>query len=334
MKDAGQMASRSTDILSASFSKASDAPSPAGGQDVRAPRQLGIFAKTITRASFSEVLEVIAQYGLHSIQFNFACVGLPSMPEVVVPEVLEQVRRDCETRGIGIVGVSGTFNMIHPDAAQRAGGLRRLEVLAPAVRAMGCDFISLCTGTRDAQDMWRSHPDNGTPEAWRDLGVTLEQAVQIAERHNILLGLEPETGNVVSSARQARQLLDEMKSPRLKIILDPANLFHGGRTERMRETIAEAFDLLAPDMHMAHAKELAADGGMGSVAPGQGVIDWDFYLQCLQRMRFTGPVIMHGLPETTVAGAVAFLRQRSANMLSAGPLIASTTCGQDVRTPE
>ena len=134
---------------------------------------------------------MVAQHDLPFIQFNFACVGLAPMPEAIAPDLLEKVRRECESRSLAIVGVSGTFNMIHPEAGQRAEGLRRLEVLAPAVRALGCDFISLCTGTRDAQDMWRSHPDNDTPEAWRDLRATLQQAVQIAERHNILHSCGP-----------------------------------------------------------------------------------------------------------------------------------------------
>ena len=312
---------------------------------------LGIFAKTFSSPTWGETLDAIAAHALPSIQFNFACVGLPPMPDVIAPELLEQVRRECEARGLAIVGVSGTFNMIHPDAAQRAEGLRRLEVLAPAVRALGCNFISLCTGTRDTQDMWRDHPENNAPEAWQDLQTTLQQAVLIAERHDILLGLEPETGNVVGSARKARQLLDEMKSPRLKIILDPANLFRSadslsarspvaartrGQAVRapMRAKIAEAFDLLAPDIHLAHAKELAADGSMGGAAPGEGLLDWDFYLQCLQRMRFAGPLVLHGLPENSVAGAVKFLRQRSADILSASFSNPPSTCGQDVRAPE
>jgi sugar phosphate isomerase/epimerase len=271
--------------------------------------QLGIFAKTFLRPAFGAVLDAAVAQGLHLIQFNFSCVDLPPMPDVIALEVARQVRRECELRSVSVVGVSGTFNMAHPELAQREDGLRRLSVLAPAVRALGCNFISLCTGTRDPQDMWRAHPENNSPEAGRDLRMTMEQAVAIADEHDVLLGIEPETGNVVGSARKARQLLDEMKSPWLKIILDPANLFHAGHTERMHETIAEAVQLLGPDIHMAHAKELAADGSMANLAPGRGVIDWAFYFQCLREVNFSGPVVMHGLTESDVAPAVAFLKR-------------------------
>jgi len=270
---------------------------------------LGIFAKTFPHPTLGATLDAVVAHGLRAIQFNFACVGLPPMPDTVAPALLEQIRGECESRRIDITGVSGTFNMAHPDARPRAEGLRRLATLAPATRALGCNFISLCTGTRDPQDMWRAHLENDSPAALYDLRTTMEQALAIANEHDVLLGIEPETGNVIRSALKARQLLDDMKSPRLKIILDPANLFHSGHTERMRETITEAVRLLGPDIHMAHAKELAADGSMGNLAPGRGVIDWAFYFQCLHEVSFSGPVVMHGLAESDVASAVTFLKR-------------------------
>ena len=272
--------------------------------------QLGIFAKTFLRQTFAETLDAVAAHGFSCVQFNFSCVGLPTVPETVESGVIAQIRSDCDARGISIAGVSGTFNMIDPDLRNRGKHLDRLSVLAQATRELGCDLITLCTGTRDPEDMWRGHSDNTSPAAWRDLLRSMEEAIAIADRHDVLLGVEPETGNVVSSARKARQLLDELHSPRVKIVLDPANLFQAGKVGRMRETIEEAFQLVGPDIVMAHAKELGADGATGSVAPGRGVLDWNFYFDTLACMDFQGPMVLHGLAEAGVAEAARFLRAR------------------------
>jgi sugar phosphate isomerase/epimerase len=272
--------------------------------------RLGIFAKTFARARFEDVLDTVASHGLRYVQFNFSSIGLPTLPEVIAPEITAQVRGQCEARGVTIAGVSGTFNMIDPDERHRRERLGRLAVLAKATRELGCDLITLCTGTRDPEDMWRAHPDNNSPSAWRDLLRSMEEAIAIAEQHDVLLGVEPETGNVVSSTRKARQLLDELHSPRVKIVLDPANLFHRGAVERMRETIEEVFQLLGMDIVMAHAKELAADGTSGNLAPGRGVLDWNFYFGTLARVNFDGPIVMHGLSESDVPEAVRFLRAK------------------------
>jgi sugar phosphate isomerase/epimerase len=91
-------------------------------------------------------------------------------------------------RGIRIAAVPGTVNMIHSDVAERRRGLRALRVIASACWALGTRCITLCSGTRDLQDMWRGHRDNDSPLAWTDLLASMEAAVAIAEEFDIFLG--------------------------------------------------------------------------------------------------------------------------------------------------
>ena len=270
----------------------------------------GIFAKTFVRPTVEEVFDAVARHPLRCVQFNFASAGLPTLPYELDPALLERIRRAAADRRLAIAAVSGTFNMIHPDAPYRRAGLRGLEALAAACARLGAPVITLCTGTRDPDDMWRGHPGNDSEQAWRDLHVTLTKALTIADKHGLILGIEPETGNVISSARHARRLLDEMKSPRLKVVMDAANLFHPGDLPRMDRVLDEAFDLLGGDLVLAHAKELSADGPPGNLAPGDGVLDWDRYLGLLRRSGFDGPLILHGVDEADAARSIRFLRER------------------------
>jgi sugar phosphate isomerase/epimerase len=211
-----------------------------------------------------------------------------------------------------MAAVSGTYNMIHPNRAVREDGLRRLETLAGACAALGTSAITLCTGTRDPENMWRRHPDNDLPDAWRDLLEAMTAAAAIAERHGVTLGIEPEVANVVDSARKARRLLDEIGSPRLKIVFDGANIFHAGELARQHELLDEAIDLLAADLAMAHAKDLDRDGEAGHLAAGNGLLDYGYYLARLQRAGFTGPLILHSLTEAGTPAALAFVREKLA----------------------
>jgi sugar phosphate isomerase/epimerase len=161
--------------------------------------------------------------------------------------------------------------------------------------------------------MWRWHPDNDAPEAWRDLTDMMASALQIAEEYDVLLGVEPEVANVVHTARKARQLLDEMRSPRLKIIMDGSNLFHKGELPRMQAILDEAFELLGQDIALAHAKDLNRDGEAGQEAAGTGLLDYDHYLKLLRAARYDGPLILHSLREDQVAASVAFLRGKLEN---------------------
>jgi sugar phosphate isomerase/epimerase len=267
--------------------------------------QLGIFAKTFVRPSLEETLDAVVARGLRCIQFNFACAGLSSMPDRIESGLAGQIGAAVRARGLEMVAVSGTFNMIDPDQKKRNNGFKSLEVIADNCGEIGTRLITLCTGTRDPDDMWRAHPENDSAEAWSDLVKVMSHALKIAEKHDLFLGIEPELGNVINSAPKARKLLDELNSPRLKIIMDGANLLRGPDLDDPTAIWEEAFDLLGPDIIMAHAKDLTRDERF--VAAGKGALDYGQYLGLLLDAGFPGPLILHGLAESEVDGSVQFL---------------------------
>jgi len=274
--------------------------------------QIGIFAKTFQRPTLGEVFEAVVRHGLRTIQFNFACLGLPTLPERIAPEVIAEVQREMRARRIRMAAISGTFNLIHPRMEERRAGLRRLRILAQGCHDLGTSIITLCTGTRDPFDMWRRHVDNDSPEAWQEMVAAMQEAAAIAEENQVTLGVEPETGNIVSSARKARQLLRELQSPHIKIVMDPANLFRAGELRHMRRIMDEAFELLGQDIAIAHAKDLDHNGEAGHLAAGTGVLDYDHYFRLLKTAGWEGPLILHALREDQVPRAVAFLEGKLA----------------------
>jgi sugar phosphate isomerase/epimerase len=268
--------------------------------------RLGIFAKTFETREALTTLRSVAQVGFSCTQFNMACVGLPSMPETIDDSVNSAIAAASSATGVAISAVSGTYNMIHPDPAVRETGMRRLEVLARACKNMGTDTVTLCTGTLDPDDQWRRHPDNGTSRAWRALVREMERAITVAERHDIWLGIEPELANVVSSAEKAVELIQQLRSNRLRIVLDPANLFEIASKSESRAIVAGAVEKLADRLIMAHAKDRSADGK--PVAAAKGVIDFQHFVERLRSIGFAGPLIAHGLSSSEAPEVFRFLR--------------------------
>ncbi len=279
--------------------------------------QIGIFAKTFVRQTLGATLDAVAAHGIRAVQFNLSCAGLPTLPDALAAATCDAIHAAHAERSLTMAAISGTFNMIHPDPQVRSDGLRRLGVLAASCTRLGAPLITLCTGSRDTGNMWRRHPDNDSPEAWRDLLESMEVALIGAERCSVHLGVEPEVANVIDSARKARRLLDELRSPWLKIVMDGANLFHAGELARQRAVLDEAFDLLGGDIALAHAKDLRADGAAGDAAAGTGLLDYPYYLERLHTCGYTGPLILHALREDEVAAAVTFLQDAGRRSLDA-----------------
>jgi sugar phosphate isomerase/epimerase len=215
---------------------------------------LGIFAKTFPRPTLEETLDAIADRGLTHVQFNMSCCGLPPLPERIDEDLCIWIARSFRERGLTMAAISGTFNLCDPDAGRLQENLERLKVLAAACRWLDTRIITLCTGTRDPDEMWRWHPENVRRSAWETLIASMREAVKIADRHEVSLAFEPEINNVVYSVARARMLLDQVESPWLKVVIDPANLVRPGDFPRMEEVLDEAFDWLSQDTVLAHAK--------------------------------------------------------------------------------
>ena len=270
--------------------------------------QIGIMSRTFARATLAEELDAVANHGIGCMQFGLSSAGVTELPPHIDANLCDKIREEMGTRNITMTALGGTYNMIHPDVQRRADGLRNLRVLASACERLGTSVITLCTGSRDPNNMWRHHPDNDSPEAWDDLVVSMRQAIQVAEEYQVTLAFEPEVANVVDSGKKARHLIDQIGSPYLKVVMDGANIFHAGELPRMREILDEAFALLGEHIAFAHAKDLDRDGEAGHLAAGKGLLDYDQYLSSLNDINSDVPIILHGLSEAEVDGCVAFLR--------------------------
>lgn len=278
--------------------------------------EIGIFAKTFVRSSVGDVLDAAVAHGLHTVQFNLACAGLPTLPDVIDPDLVAQIRAAFVARGMTMAAISGTFNMSHPDRRVRADGLRRLGVLAAACHGLGASIITLCSGTRDPGNMWRAHPENRSPAARRDLIATLERALLFAEQYDVTLAVEPEVNNVVDSADQARRLLAALDAPRLRVVIDGANLMRPNKLPRMLPILDEAFALLGDAIVLAHAKDLSRTEDTHKTAPGQGELNFEHYLRLLLASGYPGPLIVHGVAEAQVGSSLAFLQSTLATVQS------------------
>lgn len=262
----------------------------------------GIFSRTFSTANVSECFWQVKAHGFRGVQFNFISTGLPSLPDQIPDAVIDEVVLAGKEHQISVDAISATFNLTHPNENIIESGLVSLEAMAGAAKKIGCNLLTLCTGTLNPDNMWRRHPNNNTPAAWKALLRSMEKAILIAGRHDVYLGIEPEMDNIVNSAQKARDLIDEFRGGRIKVVFDPANLFEKTTLSEQHRIIDEAFDLLGDDIAVAHAKDRHPDGSFA--VAGKGVLDYRHFLAGLKKAGFNGSVIAHGL-EAEDAGDVS-----------------------------
>jgi sugar phosphate isomerase/epimerase len=267
--------------------------------------EIGIFAKTFPGTDAARVLNAVKGSGFASVQFNMSCAGMAALPQTIERAKAEEIRRASASTGVKLAAVSATYNMVHPDQAQRDAGFKSFSAIAAIAGAMGTGLVTLCTGSRDPQDQWQHHPENQTPETWALLIAEMNRVAAVADQYGVMLGLEPELGNVMNNTAAAQRLLGDIGSPHLGIVLDPANLFEVADGAEQQRLIAEAIEVLGDRLVMAHAKDRNRSGGF--VAAGTGVIDFSDFVMRLRAVGFDGPLITHGLSAQAAPGVGQFL---------------------------
>jgi sugar phosphate isomerase/epimerase len=281
--------------------------------------QLGIFAKHLQRSTPEELFDALAGFGLDCAQFNAACLGIATLPDQLDAALWSRVARAAERAGVKIVALSATFNLLDENRLRLSDNFRRLELLARGAIILGSDLLTLCSGTRNQHDMWTYHPQNQSPEAWQEMIDAMQQALEIAVKYDVYLGIEPEVANVVSNANDAMRLINGLRSNRIRIVFDPANLYRPPSDPRRdRHVITDALRLLRDRIAIAHCKDVgdpathqAGERLYAHVAAGMGILDYHHYLSELQRLVPARiPLILHGLSEEQIPDSVSFIQKR------------------------
>ncbi len=270
--------------------------------------QVGIMSGMFKRPTLGEALDAILDHDIRYLQFNLSSLNLKGPLSEKLEAASTMVSPQIEKRAMTIAAMAGQANMVDPVPEKRREGIERIKLFIAACADIGTSVLATCTGSRNPENMWRTHPDNDTDETWEVLCDTLAELLPHAEAHGVTLAFEPEVCQVASSAPKSRRLIDDMGSPNLKVVMDAANIFGRGDLARMSEVLDEAFQLLGDHIAIAHAKDLDHDGDSGHLAAGTGMLDYERYVSLLCGLPFDVPVILHGLSVDQVGESAGMLR--------------------------
>ena len=178
-------------------------------------------------------------------------------------------------------------------------------------------MITLSSGSRDPEDMWRWHPDNTTAQAWADSRSTLQTLAGYAEEYGLTLAVEPEHSNVVATADQALTMRDQVGSPALGFVYDAANLLDPDTYDADRRRRGDQpRHRPARSAHRPRAREgTHRRSGSGRPRRRLAPLAADRPDGCT-RPASTGTLVTHGLPESAVPLAVTTL---NAALAAIGP---------------
>jgi sugar phosphate isomerase/epimerase len=252
-------------------------------------------------------------------------------PFTVTSERAKRVRALFEAGGVTVTQATGYWQpLIHPGGTERAEAVR---VLCEAIRVagdLGATAVLTGPGTLNPRSAdlpdeqrrwgaWWPHRDNHGPAPVERLVRSLREAAVAAERHGVLISLECHVASTIESPECARDIVEAVGSPLVKINVDPVN-FVGTIPEYFDTTarLNHIFDVLDPYIISGDAKDVALDDPavvhLKETPVGDGSLDFDTFLTRFARTCPDGFLHLEHFPLDDALRGQAFLRDRAAGL--------------------
>ena len=200
------------------------------------------------------------------------------------------------------VAVLGCYlNLAHPDPAKLRDIQSRYYGHLRVAALMGAGVVGTETGAPNPE--YKMDANTHTDEALDTFIRGLAPVVECAEHWGVSVAIEPVWKHIVYDADRALRVLDAVKSPNLRIILDPVNLLYAGNADDRERVIGDAIDKLGEHGAVVHLKDFVRDGNeLRSIAAGTGEMD---FAGILRFMKARKPYVQATLENTTNDNAVA-----------------------------
>ena len=191
------------------------------------------------------------------------------------------MRGAAEAVGTDIGGVClSVHRRIAPGSADPEVRRRARRVMARGLRVchdLGAPVIQIAG--------YYCYYEEANPDAERWYGQMLADAVPLAARLGVVMGIENVDGTDVTSIRKAMEFVDAVGSPYLQVYPDLGNI--------AEQQLDPAVELTAGEGHMVamHAKDVRP-GEPRRVEMGTGTVDWNRSFELLRAQHWAGRLMI------------------------------------------
>lgn len=147
-------------------------------------------------------------------------------------------------------------------------------------------------------------------DTWRRLLTSTETVAAEAERLGVDMGFHSYCLGPWDSPEAHRQLCDKIKSPRVRVLLDPVNMFNHRNIHHPDDFLNHCFDILGDVIIGAHAKDVEIDTRhwiikIDEVPPGEGRLNYELFLKRMAQLDNSTTLTIEHLRDVGVSGSTA-----------------------------
>lgn len=269
---------------------------------------LGIFTEYVSAESIEELAYNVGKLNLRSVVLS-SYPGLDIDLDRPSAEHCLRIKRAFAQAGVEIAAVSGYSNLLHPDENLRKSIHRRFIGGMRLCEGIGAKMLCSETGTFHPKSEWEWNPANATEQAMELLVGTIRPLAEEADKHGILLGLEPYVMNVVHSPQRADEFVRRLAMKNVKLVADPAGMLTHATLNAQESVLPDMFRCIAPHIGLVHVEDCRRDpeDHFHWLGAGKGDINYPLFMDLLVGIGYDGPMIMEHLEEEDISESRNFV---------------------------
>jgi sugar phosphate isomerase/epimerase len=274
-----------------------------------APRlKIGVATLGFPKLTHAELARELSGAGVRLVQLFLAQSDTPFWQyngradvSSLTPARCREIAARYRDAGIALHSLGVYTNLIHPDTGERQANLDYFAAMMDIGGHLGIHtFITEAGHHRDPKAPEPRVAHHFQDEVWLQMLATARQLAALAEKRQATVLLEGFYRGFLASAKRLRLFLEEVNSPRLRALLDPANLIEVNDLEEM-------FQQLGPWIDCFHAKDRKVHVEKG-VPAGQGSLDYEKFVTLAGRHAPSAPLILEYVGPGDYRAALTHLR--------------------------
>jgi protein FrlC len=236
------------------------------------------FFNWVPAYSLDETIRRIAKIGYDGIEIGAAAPH--AYPAYLTPARKREVKRLLDENGVALssmlcaAGGGPGNNPASPDIAERRATIQHYKDIAKLTAEWGGKIVLYLPG-------WIIF---GTTrrQAWKWSRECLTEIADAAAEHGVTIVIEPvaQDSNLSESADDAIELMEDVNRPNVKLMFD------GNHVMFRREVLSDYVYRMGKDLKHVHVSD------NNRLPPGQGVGDWEGFVDALLDVDFDGYLTM------------------------------------------
>lgn len=269
--------------------------------------RLGVATNGFNNLTNDEMAQLAADAKLSCVQLfftqkdsNYWRYNTPVDVSAVTEAECHRIATAYRSRGLEIQALGVYANLIEPDETAREKNFQYFADMMRIAKTMKVGMLLSECGSIIVPGKGRDLSASLDENAWPRLVAMVRRLIPLAEQHQITIAIESYFQDLLGSATAVRYFLEEINHPRIRALLDPANLLP-------HNTLEEMFNALAPHLAALHAKDRKLHVTQG-VAAGKGDVDYRKYIDLARQHCPSLPLVLEYVNPQTLPAALEHVR--------------------------